>query len=358
MMCSMAESCSMRKTETTQAAYQWDTLPAIPDATGFAGSFAGVSNGALLVAGGSNFPNGGTPWNGGTKTWYDKVFVLEDTGSTWKEAGKLPRPLGYGVSISLKEGLLIIGGSNAGGHYADSYLLEWKDDSLLTTAFPPLPVPLANTCGALAGNRIYVAGGLHAPDSKEAVSDFYMLDLSAAPESRQWQQLPTWPGAARMLSVAGASGNTFFLFSGAAFSKGERSYLRDAYRYHPDSGWKACATMPAATVAAPSPSATDANGTLTIFGGDSGADAANAGTLRENHPGFPDSIYAYDPQQDIWALKGHILTERNPDAATNPNGSLWAPVTTPLVHWNGLLVMPGGEVRPGTRTPRVRTAAE
>ncbi len=205
----MTESCTMRETETGQAAYRWDTLPPIPDETGFAGSFAGVSNGALLVAGGANFPNGGTPWNGGVKTWYDNVFVLEQRNGRWKEAGKLPRPLGYGVSITTKDGLLCIGGSNAGGHYADVFLLQWKDGRLETTQYPPLPAPLANSCGALAGNRIYVAGGLRAPDSPRAAHDFFMLDLSDTSSASGWQALPVWPGPARMLSVAGASGQSF-----------------------------------------------------------------------------------------------------------------------------------------------------
>src|SRR5690242_17546619 len=56
-------------------AFQWDTLAPLPDPVGFAGPFAGVADDVLIVAGGSNFPNGGTPWNGGAKKWYDKIFV-------------------------------------------------------------------------------------------------------------------------------------------------------------------------------------------------------------------------------------------------------------------------------------------
>ena len=42
---------------------------------------AGVSGGALLVAGGANFPDK-KPWQGGTKVWYDTVFVLDEPGTT------------------------------------------------------------------------------------------------------------------------------------------------------------------------------------------------------------------------------------------------------------------------------------
>ena len=51
-----------------QTYFQWTELPPVPDTTGLAGSFAGVSNGALVVAGGSNFPGGKAPWSGCTKT--------------------------------------------------------------------------------------------------------------------------------------------------------------------------------------------------------------------------------------------------------------------------------------------------
>ena len=35
--------------------------------------------GAILVAGGANFPDK-KPWEGGKKVWYDTVFVLETAG--------------------------------------------------------------------------------------------------------------------------------------------------------------------------------------------------------------------------------------------------------------------------------------
>src|SRR5437763_6614440 len=90
----------------------WRKLSQLPDPIGFAGSFAGVSGDALLVAGGANF-QGEPPWRGGTKKWHDSVFVLEHPGDTWKNGGKLPRPLAYGVSVSTPEGIICAGGGDA-----------------------------------------------------------------------------------------------------------------------------------------------------------------------------------------------------------------------------------------------------
>ncbi|TWF40450.1 galactose oxidase-like protein [Chitinophaga polysaccharea] len=354
----MHENCSNPGAGAPLLPLHWDTLPPIPDPTGFAGSFAGTSNGALIVAGGSNFPNGGTPWNGGKKTWYDHIFILDKPGGKWQLAGKLPRSLGYGVSVSDGKGLICIGGSNADGHYPDVFRLRWQHGEIVTDTLPALPTPLANTCGAMAQNRIYVAGGLHVPADQAAANDFYMLDLSTLDTLPRWQQLPSWPGPARMLAVAGTDGPDFYLFSGTALEHGKRSYLNDAYRYQPDAGWKRVSDLPAPVVAAPTPAWKTGVHQLTIFGGDDGKHADQAAQLREHHPGFSDAILSYNTVSDRWELQGSMATQHNADAPANPNGSYWAPVTTTLVDWNGMLVLPGGEVRPGTRTPHVLTATK
>ena len=135
---------------------EWKQLPSLPDAEGFAGSFAGVSNGALLVAGGANFP-GKKPWEGGTKKWYDTVFVLESPTANWKVAGRRPRPLGYGVSVTYNNGLICAGGSDHDRHYADVFRLEWSNGKLKTMPLPSLPAPIANCSGAMVGDVVYAS---------------------------------------------------------------------------------------------------------------------------------------------------------------------------------------------------------
>ena len=59
----------------------WDELPPLPPSAGqakqpgVAGPFAGVHGDALIVAGGANFPDK-MPWEGGTKVWWDDIWVL------------------------------------------------------------------------------------------------------------------------------------------------------------------------------------------------------------------------------------------------------------------------------------------
>ncbi len=340
----------------------WEQAAQVPDAVGFAGAYAGVSNGHLLVAGGANFPEGTRPWSGGTKQWNDRVFALAEKQGEWKEIGRLPRPMGYGVSLTWRDGILVLGGADQTNHYRDAYLLRYEDGKLVTERLPDLPVPNANACGALVNDVIYVAGGLSHPTDTTAAHTFWSLDLKRPQAEWKWEVLEGWPGSPRMLGVAGAVGDAFYLVSGVALHVPEgdliarRTYLNDAYRYLPGSGWQRIADLPHAVAAAPSPGyVTDAEGLL-VFGGDDGSLADQAGELKDRHPGFRKDILSYDKRLDAWRVVGEVATDRRPDPANNPNASTWAPVTTPLVVWNGRTILPMGEVRPGVRTNRVLMA--
>lgn len=320
------------------AALHWTALPPLPDREGFAFPFAGVDQGALLVAGGANFPDK-RPWEGGAKVWYDTVYVLEKPDGAWQTAGRLPRPLGYGVSITTKKGVVCLGGSDPKGHYADAFLMRWTRGRLEIFPLPPLPKPCANASGALLGDIIYVAGGIETPDATAAMQTFWALDLSRA--RPQWRELEPWPGPARMLAVAAVQDNAFFLVSGvslAADAQGKpvRTYLNDAYRYQPGRGWRRVADLPRPAVAAPTPAATVGQSQFLVLGGDDGSKVSFQPLAL--HPGFPKSILAYDTTRDAWTTQGEMPA---------------AHVTTPLVPWGADFVMPSGEVRPGVRSPAV-----
>ena len=146
----------------------WQPLPALPDKFGFAGPFAGVSGDALIVAGGANFPDG-RPWTGAQKIWHDRIFVLDRPDGEWRIAdAKLPRPLGYGVSLTTDKGIACLGGSDATNHYADAFLLVKVGDRIEQRSLPSLPKPVANFCGALLGNTIY--GSMAESVGKRALS--------------------------------------------------------------------------------------------------------------------------------------------------------------------------------------------
>ena len=81
---------------------------------------------------------------------------------------------------------------------ADVFRLEWRGDKLVSTPLPGLPKPCANSCGALVGDVIYVAGGIETPAATTAMKAFWKLDL--AEKNSRWVELESWPGPERMLA--------------------------------------------------------------------------------------------------------------------------------------------------------------
>jgi len=323
------------------------TFAPLPDDHGFAGMFAGASGGVLLCAGGANFPERPLA-QGGKKIWHDRVFALAAPGGVWREAGRLPRANGYGVSASWRDAVVLAGGGDSQGNFRGACLMRWNGTQLAFEALPPLPIATANGCGAVVGETLYVAGGQETPTATAALRRCLTLDLAST--TREWREIP-WPTGApgRILAVAAAHDGWFYLFSGAdlfpnAAGQAERRYLNDAWRYRPGAGWHRLADLPHAVAAAPSPAMNAGHSHLVIAGG---VWPEFLATLPKNapHPGFSQELLAYDVTTDTWSAV--------PPPAFAPS----APprVTAPLVRWQHQFVVPSGEVAPGIRTPSVLT---
>ena len=322
---------------SAQSVLAWDALPALPDRVGFAGSFAGADRRALIVGGGANFPDP-APWEGGVKKWHDQLFVLEPGATQWTDAGRLPQAVGYGLSLTTPEGVLMIGGGNAQENFRDVWLARWDGARVKFTPMPALPRPLAMMAGALLGRKVFVAGGVERPDAKLASRAFWMLDLARVDEG--WRELEPWPGPERMLANGGAQDGAFFLFGGARLTPTanggtEREWLRDAWRYTLEAGWRRVADLPHPVAAAPGPALAIGQTHLLLLGGD---DGAQIGGAPNEHRGFPRTVLAYHTITDTWTARGEVP---------------FSLVTTPVVPWGERFVIPGGEARPGVRSTAV-----
>ena len=141
----------------------WQPLAKLPpvgeqtESLGVAGPYVGTHNDALIVAGGANFPK---PYWGEDKVWHDDIWVLEKSGD-WTPGGSLTRPLGYGASISLPQGVLCIGGNDAERTYDDVFLLKWDPNTgtVQQENLPNLPTTIAYTMAATLANKVYIMGG-------------------------------------------------------------------------------------------------------------------------------------------------------------------------------------------------------
>jgi N-acetylneuraminate epimerase len=330
----------------------WGSLPDLP--VPLSGHFAGIVKDRLVIVGGAHFP---TPlFEGGEKVWESAVYSIKPGEPEWTKVGHFPRPVAYGASVTWRGHLLVcIGGGDAERHYRDTTLalpmsimasapagtkeLMWED------ILPPLPKPCAFSSAALIDDRVYVAGGQEAPDSTEAMSNFWRLCV-ADPTILGWEELDPWPGPARILPVAASANGAFYLFSGCELFPGDdgkarRRYLRDGYRYRPGQGWEKLADMPRPAVAAPTPAPVIGDRHVLILGGDDGENADRVWELKDKHPGFHHDILAYDTLMDRWETAGNI-----PHAL----------VTTTTVPMPYGFVVPGGEDRPGHRSAEVMRA--
>ncbi|MBL8890393.1 MAG: sodium/solute symporter [Planctomycetaceae bacterium] len=324
-------------------------LPPLPEPLGVAAPFVGLIEDRLLVAGGANFPNG-MPWDGGTKQWHTTAYLADNPGVAWREVGRLPRPLAYGVSVSLPSGLLCIGGSDADQHYADVFLCRLHDGQLGTENWQPLPIPLANMAGARVGDWILVMGGSSEPGEQAASNRVFGLSIStqdATPlATRPWIELPEFPAEARLLPNCAVLGDEWYVFGGAAIEEvagqKRRRYLNDAWRLKvrsadiTASAWQRVSDLPQPLVASPGPSPTLGSNHFLALGGDDGS-LANF-EPRSQHPGFASRPWLYHRVTDTWSPIGELPVVR---------------VTTGAIPWRGGWVIPTGEIRPGVRTPEV-----
>jgi len=314
---------------------RWSRLPETPNAPGVGGAFVGTSSDLLLCAGGSNYPDK-PAWEGGVKTWHDQVYTLASTRSKkWAIAGKLPRPIAYGVGISIRQGLLTIGGADAHRHYADCYTLAIEEGELKVRPFPFLPRPLAYATGALVGSKVIVAGGTERPEATSASSAAYAIDLANL--NGGWKELPLWAGSGRMLAQSAGTKDTFYMFGGVALTPGvkniEREYLTDCHAFTLGKEWRRLAALPHALAAAPSPCPV-MDDKILILGGDDGKLAGKVEALK--HPGFSKQILSYNRTTDTWK--------------PSEEESSTSVLSTGCTKWSNGFAIVNGEVRPFVRS--------
>lgn len=305
----------------------WTRLPALPAGRG--GHFGGTHNGALIVAGGSAWT--APREQGGEKIWLDAAHVLLPEAAGWAPAGALPEPRAYGATVETPEGLLLLGGTDGTRCFDDVLRLRWEKDGLHVERPNPdrwrLPAPRAHAAAALLGRTVYLFGGQEAPRGAPAQATAWALDLGD-PRAR-WQEVPAWPGPARVQAACAVQEGAIFLMGGSDFpddSRGSRTYFSDAYRFDGKTSWKAVAPLPHPVAAAPAMPLGAAH--VLVFGGDTG------------HPEhvFSRSVLGY-----------HLITDTWAEVATMPE----ALVTLPAAAWQGGIVLPGGEDRPGSRSGTV-----
>lgn len=362
--------------------FKFSLLPDLPPNTGYttqpglAGPYTGMDDGVLIVAGGANFP-GKLPWEGGTKMYYDEIFILKkNTGEeyTWeKTAEKIPFASAYGGAVETPNGLLCFGGNTSDECIAESWLIDYNPvtGGVEINPGPALPLPLTHFAFAKVDGNVFVAGGLSELSGSSGKHFFRLNATGSNPADWTWETLPPWEGKPRAfaVSVGQSNGETncFYLFSGRNIQPGnDPEILYDAHVFDPYlnqwrlvSGGKQKEFPFMAGTAFPVGAAT-----IVFSSGANGemmkkqleiekqmaalakmeANKAELDSLQNellnhlnNHPGFGNQMMAFN-----------TITKEIYNVGKLPGTGQ---VTTRAVKWGNEVFVPSGEIRPGVRTP-------
>ena len=358
----------------------------IPTLKGLNGSFSGIHNGVLILAGGTNFPNK-APWDGGKKEWYSDIYVLEkkENQTIWydKLSVSLPRALANGVSINTNQGLLCFGGDNKKGVFNTVYLLKWNENTkeVEIESLPPMPIPLSNMSGAVVDDIVYLIGGQQEKDNV-STNNFLSFNIksSIVRPKYSWKKHQDFPFKSRIQSVVVGQSNghqeCLYVISGLSYNPNHsRPYdmLYDVYQFNPfNEQWSQKANVPfnntpslsgGYLAAAPSIKKGDAH--VLVFGGAGGPNQhlskrmeiwsklkdkslsnEQIELLKEEEikliktTSFSRTIWSYHTITDNWVVEGAF------DSDTQ--------VVTNALNWGDDVIIPGGEIRPGVRTNRIK----
>ncbi len=373
MVAFLAGSCTEREQEIS--GIRWEELPLMPPVEGktvqpgLAGPVSGISENRLLVAGGANF-EGEMPWRGGAKSYHDEIFLLEESSQgkfSWRMAPeRLPYPMAYPACLSIKEGILSMGGETENGPVTDVFLLTVDGGKVSIRDYPSLPMAITSPGATVAGRKVYLAGGLN---SSGAVGTFMVLDMEDT--EKGWQPLPPLPvplSHSVVVTQFDGEEECIYLLGGRNKTTDLHTFFSDMWKFRPStSRWSREGDILKEGKPLPLSAGTGiaaGKNQILLFGGDPGiyfnrteklnnaialaGDSLKTELLREkdtllsNHPGFNREVMAYNTMLKEWAVIGKA-----------PAG---LPATTVAFRWNSLVVIPGGEIRPGVRTAGVITA--
>lgn len=208
----------------------WEHAGNLPAQKGFeknigvAGVLSGVLEGKyVLVGGGANFPYAPTA-EGGAKKMYSDVYLLteKDNKLEVKEHINLDDEIGYGSSVTTKDGVYYIGGSSNAEADNDILFFSMENEKLAVKKVGELPFTLQNGVAVEKDGKLYIVTG---KQNGVASDKMFSYDLKTG----DVKELAKFPAGERTQAVGQILNGELYVFSG-----GTSIAYTDGYKYNFD----------------------------------------------------------------------------------------------------------------------------
>jgi N-acetylneuraminic acid mutarotase len=211
----------------------WQEMADIPRPV--AGYMAGVSNGQLLIIGGSY-------WRHKEKHWSDLVQAFDPHTNSWINERALPEPRSDAASATLKGDVYCFGGGNGNQVLSDALVFHKGRWNRVSNG--ALPEPRLYAVAIALGDYIYLLGGMSLPGDYKSVSNAFWR---WRPNGKGWDILSALPGPGRISHAMAVINGDIYVFGGATTGSQDVQNLNDAYRYDVSTNrWTRLADLPVA----------------------------------------------------------------------------------------------------------------
>ena len=352
----IAGKASASEGENTVGKIVWEHAGELEAQKGFeknigtAGVLSGSYKDYVIVGGGANFPYE-TVLNGGAKKQYSDIYVLKNDKNklTMVQHTNLEYEIGYGSSVTTKEGVYYIGGSPEKDYADDIILLTVdKNEKLKVKKIGDLPFTISDGIAVEQDGKLYI--GLGKQNGKES-NKLYEYDL----KTLKTKELASIPGeTVRNQSVAQMLNGSLYVFSGG----GSVAYT-DGYKYDIKANkWSKVSSVKLGNKEISLLGANSVklnNNEMLVIGGFNKEIYDNAvknlGSLQGDElAAFRASYFTADPYEFNWNKEILIYNAKNDTWRTIGKIPFDAPCGEGLVLMGKTIYSINGEIKPGVRT--------
>ena len=330
---------------------------------GLSGIITGIIGDQLLIGGGNNFP-AGLPWEGGTKKYYNDVFVYAIKKDTLMHTGsfKLPSSVAYAAIAQTPGKIMYAGGENETGSITNVYCIQKSKgvSGFDVITWPNLPEALTNAVAVATNTALYVFGGANSKGVSDKVWALYFNKLKEG-----WKHVSTMPQPTTYAAASLLHEQVYIMGGRCKGADGISKIYNQVFAWDIENNtWYEKAKLPAVVSAATAVTINDSS--ILFIGGDKSVvfsevelltakiAAASDTTikkelttiknnLQKTHPGFSKDVLKYNRVSNTWGAYAQL--------------SFTAPVTTHAFINSNKIYVPAGEIKPGIRSHKIWVGA-